>query len=343
MEVMRNFLKKNDLDAYSNIIVDQLKLKMNDLMDLNDDDDWNDFFDDCNITSKMHQKRFKRIIIQKRNIDARLRGVGSLSFVPDTTPLNKSRKNAKVIPINESKQNKSRIISNDAKSVVTKNTVSISTVERLTIVGAGRVGKTSLVKRLQGQPFDNKELPTVTIPNEGLIINKCVSNVHSLNNSNIDIKYKMYDTPGQRLLQDHAKLFIPGSSAVLVMYAIDNMESFHKAKEWLEYIYDYGKGYDNIILIGNKNDLNDRVVSFQDGNNLATEHDIRFVELSCKANKNVNILMKCLNNITKKKIEKKYTESQIQKNNKYARKGSNSIVTLEDASQNDRKSGNICC
>ena len=87
-------------------------------------------------------------------------------------------------------------------------------------------------------------------------------------------------------------LFIKLEEGILLVYSINNLQSFQHIRKW----FDESKKYtpENIptILVGNKCDLeNERVVSFEEGKTLADSLGISFFETSAKKDINVTQLL----------------------------------------------------
>jgi len=67
---------------------------------------------------------------------------------------------------------------------------------------------------------------------------------------------------------------------------------------WLEDIKEFGPEDINIIIVGNKLDLNyQREVSYQDASMLAEKYNIKYVEVSALTGKNVPDIFEILTNI----------------------------------------------
>ena len=91
----------------------------------------------------------------------------------------------------------------------------------------------------------------------------------------------------------------------LLVYDITRKETFVHVTKWLEEVRDNSSKTIAIILVGNKNDLEDqREVSYEEGEALAKENGLMFLETSAKTSCNIieafNLSAKCiLNNMEK--------------------------------------------
>jgi GTPase SAR1 family protein len=72
------------------------------------------------------------------------------------------------------------------------------------------------------------------------------------------------------------------------MYDISDRETFTNVAFWLEETRKYASQYVNIILVGNKSDLEEsREVPYQEGLNFALQNNIEFYECSSLTGQNV--------------------------------------------------------
>jgi GTPase SAR1 family protein len=78
----------------------------------------------------------------------------------------------------------------------------------------------------------------------------------------------------------------------ILMYDITNEESFNSVQDWLTQIKTYSWDNAQIILVGNKSDMEDeRVISFERGKQLAEHLKVQFFETSAKENTNVKVIL----------------------------------------------------
>ena len=98
----------------------------------------------------------------------------------------------------------------------------------------------------------------------------------------------MWDTAGQEKFRAITKNYYKGSDAIILMYDINNLNSFKSIKGWITQIKQYVED-SLIILIGNKNDLNNQLkVKTEVAKKYADDNGIHFMESSAKLNINVN-------------------------------------------------------
>ena len=111
---------------------------------------------------------------------------------------------------------------------------------KIIIVGLGGVGKTSICTRIEGKQWPDQYFATLGM---------------NLFNYNIEIRGKkvqniIYDTGGQQLFASMNKFYYRGSTAAVVVYDVNNRESFEAIPEWLDTIKKEGG---SIPLLGHHN------------------------------------------------------------------------------------------
>ena len=106
------------------------------------------------------------------------------------------------------------------------------------------------------------------------------------------IKLQMWDTCGQEIYRSLISSFYKNSSLAMIMYSIDNEESFRHLDYWIKEIKNNSSPDIKIILIGNKVDLEDkRVVSKEEADNFARVNGIDEVyETSAKTGFNAKTI-----------------------------------------------------
>ncbi|XP_044463830.1 ras-related protein RABF2a-like isoform X2 [Mangifera indica] len=152
---------------------------------------------------------------------------------------------------------------------------------KLVLLGDMGTGKTSLVLRfVKGQFFDFQE---------STIGAAFFTQVLSLNEATI--KFDIWDTAGQERYHSLAPMYYRGAAAAIVVYDITSIESFEKAKKWVQELQRQGNPNLITFLVANKVDLEDkRKVGYEDGELYAKENSLSFLETSAKTAHNVNEL-----------------------------------------------------
>jgi Ras-related protein Rab-5C len=152
---------------------------------------------------------------------------------------------------------------------------------KLVLLGDMGAGKTSLVLRfVKGQFFEYQE---------STIGAAFFTQVLSLNEATI--KFDIWDTAGQERYYSLAPMYYRGAAAAVVVYDITSMDSFERAKKWVQELQRQGKPNLVTVLVANKADLETkRQVENEVGEQYARENGLVFFETSAKTAQNVNEL-----------------------------------------------------
>ncbi|KAJ9692395.1 hypothetical protein PVL29_011448 [Vitis rotundifolia] len=152
---------------------------------------------------------------------------------------------------------------------------------KLVLVGDMGTGKTSLVLRfVKGQFFDHQE-PTIGAA--------FFTQLLSLNEATV--KFDIWDTAGQERYHSLAPMYYRGAAAAVVVYDISNVDTFVRAKKWVQELQKQGNKNLVMALVANKCDLESkREVKTEEGEKLSEENGMFFIETSAKTSLNINEL-----------------------------------------------------
>ena len=150
---------------------------------------------------------------------------------------------------------------------------------KIIIVGDSGVGKSCLSIKASRNYFEDFYSPTVGF--EFLTFNVKVEDQN--------IKLQIWDTCGQEVYRSLISSFYRSASLALIVYSIDNEESFINIEKWLNDIKSQSNPDVKIFLIGNKADLEDkRQVTRENGEKFYRDHKLSFfTETSAKTGFNV--------------------------------------------------------
>mmetsp|Transcript_22028 Transcript_22028/g.32748 ORF Transcript_22028/g.32748 Transcript_22028/m.32748 type:complete len:207 (+) Transcript_22028:887-1507(+) len=102
------------------------------------------------------------------------------------------------------------------------------------------------------------------------------------------IKLQIWDTAGQEKFRSITRSYYRGASGALLVYDITRRDTFEHLTSWLDDCKQFSNENIVIMLIGNKCDLeSQRVVSTEEGQQFAAEHNLTFLETSAKTAENV--------------------------------------------------------
>lgn len=152
---------------------------------------------------------------------------------------------------------------------------------KVMLVGDSAVGKTCLLIRYKDGAF----LSGVFITTVGIDFRNKIVNV-----DDTKVKLQIWDTAGQERFRSVTHAYYRDAHALLLLYDVTNKTSFDNTRAWLGEINEYAQDDVVIMLIGNKADVSaDRQVKYEDGERLAKEYGVTFMETSAKTGMNVDL------------------------------------------------------
>ncbi|GLD66198.1 ras-related protein Rab-26-like protein [Lates japonicus] len=111
-----------------------------------------------------------------------------------------------------------------------------------------------------------------------------------LNIDGVKVKLQIWDTAGQERFRSVTHAYYRDAHALLLLYDVTNKTSFDNIQAWLTEIHEYAQQDVVLMLLGNKADAtHDRVVKREDGERLAKEFGVPFMETSARSGLNVEL------------------------------------------------------
>ena len=149
---------------------------------------------------------------------------------------------------------------------------------KIIVIGDSGVGKSCLTTQAVRNNFE--EFYQATVGFEFLTFNLRINN-------NV-VKLQIWDTCGQEVYKSLISNFYRNSSLALIIYAINNKDSFQHAENWLNDLKNQSNPNVRVFLVGNKSDLEDqRVITKEEGERFKEEKKLdRFIETSAKTGAN---------------------------------------------------------
>lgn len=169
---------------------------------------------------------------------------------------------------------------------------------KLLILGDVSVGKSNFLFRFIENQFIDNHLPTVGFDYKSQIITLPDKTV---------VKLQIWDTVGQEKFMAINKSLLAKVHGIILIYDITDQDSFEHINNWITIIKEANENA-SLILVANKCDIEDkRVISEDEGNKLAIENNISFVEASAKENINIKetfikITEEVMNNVHRKSV-----------------------------------------
>lgn len=148
---------------------------------------------------------------------------------------------------------------------------------KILLIGDSGVGKSCVLLRFADDVFSDSHISTIGVDFK----------IRTIELYNKVIKLQIWDTAGQERFRTITSSYYRGAHAMMIVYDVSDMESFHNVKKWIIECDRYGQENVIKVLIGNKADTQRRVVSYEMGKEFADTMGMQFVETSAKSGLNV--------------------------------------------------------
>ena len=150
---------------------------------------------------------------------------------------------------------------------------------KIVLVGDSLVGKTNIIRNYLSNEFSPETKPTIGIE----------FGSKNLNLNNKIIKLQIWDTAGQEKYRSITLTYCKGANGFFIIYDITKKQTFDNIEIWINLIKENIHNEDiNIILLGNKSDLNDkREISFEEDLEKAKKYNFGFCEVSALNGNNI--------------------------------------------------------
>ena len=152
---------------------------------------------------------------------------------------------------------------------------------KIVIIGDSGVGKTNFIFQFTEGRFSPLHVTTVGFDYKSKII--------TLPSTKKRIKLQIWDTAGQERYMAINKNIFQKVQGIIIMYDLTKRISFENINRWLNLMSQYSS--DKVkFLVANKLDLaeNQRIVSEDEGQQLADENNMKFFEASGQSGENVD-------------------------------------------------------
>ena len=197
---------------------------------------------------------------------------------------------------------------------------------KILTLGESGVGKTAILRRFVENKFEKHHLATIGIDYQ----------TKTIKIKNKEIKLRIWDTAGQERYKHIVAQVYKGADGIMLVYDITDKISFSKITDWMEQINNnLSKNDIGIVLIGNKSDIEDRMIKAEKGEEKAKEYGIEYYETSALNGKGINEAFEGL----AKQILKNY---KIKNNDAGSRTISLQSSKPEDIVETDKKKRKCC-
>lgn len=149
---------------------------------------------------------------------------------------------------------------------------------KLLLIGDSGVGKTSVLFRFSDDAFNSTFISTIGIDFK----------IRTIELGDKKIKLQIWDTAGQERFRTITTAYYRGAMGILLVYDITNEKSFENIKTWIKNIEQHASADVEKMILGNKCDMEDkRKITKEQGEQLAKEYNVKFMETSAMNRTNV--------------------------------------------------------
>ena len=150
---------------------------------------------------------------------------------------------------------------------------------KILILGDSKVGKSCFLTRYADKTYQEDYLSTIGMDYK-------IKN-YELENGAI-IKLYIWDTAGQDRFRSITSNYYKGADGIILIYDITKQETFNNVRNWITSIKEEAPAKVVLILVGNKvDDEKHRTVQQSEGEKIADEYNLPFLECSAKSDINV--------------------------------------------------------
>ena len=144
---------------------------------------------------------------------------------------------------------------------------------KIVLIGESDVGKSSLLLKFVDDSFDPDITATIGVDYRMKVIDA----------DGTYMKLALWDTAGQERFHTLRTGYYRDAQGIVLVYDVTQRKSFDKLGEWLKETETYATKNNLVkMLIGNKIDKPDRVVTREEGLQFAQKHSMLFIESSVK-------------------------------------------------------------
>ena len=150
---------------------------------------------------------------------------------------------------------------------------------KLILIGNSGVGKSCILQRYMKHTFEEKYKCTIGVD----------FLMKSLTINGKTVKLQLWDTAGQEKYKSMVSSYYRGANVALIVFDITSHASFDALPIWIENFYKNGPEQKNIILIGNKKDLEEsRQVTQEEAQTFSEMNNMMYFETSAKEGDNID-------------------------------------------------------
>ncbi|CAL9728478.1 ras-related protein Sec4p [Monosporozyma unispora] len=205
------------------------------------------------------------------------------------------------------------------------NSKNYDSIMKILLIGDSGVGKSCLLVRFVEDKFSPSFITTIGIDFK----------IKTVDINGKKVKLQLWDTAGQERFRTITTAYYRGAMGIILVYDVTDERTFANVKQWFKTVNDHANDDAQLLLVGNKSDMDTRIVTYEQGEALAQELGLPFIESSAKDDSNVNEIFFTLAKLIQEKID-----SNAMSNANGAVKDGN--VNINSGSESSGSSSNCC-
>ena len=164
-----------------------------------------------------------------------------------------------------------------------KTNLNIQSYLKILVMGNSSVGKSSFINRFFSNVFIGNSMMTTGTDIESI----------NVKISNRLFKLAVWDTAGNEKIKTLPIQYYTNTNAYIILYDVNEQNSLKNIESLINEIKENSNN-SIIYIVGNKIDLNERIISKKEGEDFAYQYQIKYAEISCKSGLNV---YECMSNV----------------------------------------------
>ena len=153
-------------------------------------------------------------------------------------------------------------------------------VYKVLLLGDSSVGKTCFLLKYTDKVFNEVYMSTIGLDYRLKTLTL---------KSGKKVKLQIWDTAGQDRFRTITKNYYKGAHGIILIYDVTNSDTYDNVENWISQIKEEASPNVVIYLVGSKIDLEEkRKVKTEDGQKIADQYNLPFIETSAKSDININ-------------------------------------------------------
>jgi len=148
---------------------------------------------------------------------------------------------------------------------------------KLVLIGDTGVGKSCILLRFADDTYTENHISTIGVD----------FRFRTVKVDKKTVKLQIWDTAGQERYRTITSAYYRGADGIVIVYDVTSEESFNHIKDWLTEVNRYASETTSKLLIGNKIDLPDRLITKEKAKGYADSLNIPYIETSAVTSENI--------------------------------------------------------